>query len=109
MFQFDDYFICFLFDPFCKKPAQKENYLPFFVLMVYLLFVNKGRQPVALLAIIYAIYYVRMKGISLKRLALGVLPLIGALVLLSFNDKLVDSLIEATKWEKVAIPLLLHE
>ena len=41
-----------------------------------------------------------MKGISLKRLALGVLPLIGALVLLSFNDKLVDSLIEATKWEK---------
>lgn len=85
---------------FVKKPAQKENYLPFFVLMVYLLFVNKGRQPVALLAIIYAIYYVRMKGISLKRLALGVLPLIGALVLLSFNDKLVDSLIEATKWEK---------
>lgn len=85
---------------FVKKPAQKENYLPFFVLMVYLLFVNKGRQPVALLAVIYAIYYVRMKGISLKRLALGVLPLIGALVLLSFNDKLVDSLIEATKWEK---------
>lgn len=55
------------------------------------------------LAVIYAIYYVRMKGIPLKRLALGVLPLIGALVLLSFNDKLVDSLIRLLVG-KVAIP-----
>lgn len=76
--------------------------------MIYLLFVNKGRQPVALLAVIYAIYYIRMKGLSLKRLVLGILPLIGAFVLLSFNNKLVDSLVEATKWEKVATSLHLH-
>ncbi len=85
---------------FVKRPAEKENFLPFLVLMIYLLFVNKGRQPVALLAVIYAIYYIRMKGLSLKRLVLGILPLIGAFVLFSFNDKFVDSLIEATKWEK---------
>ena len=85
---------------FVKKPAAKENFLPLLVLMIYLLFVNKGRQPVALLAVIYAIYYIRMKGLSLKRLVLGILPLIGAFVLLSFNNKLVDSLVEATKWEK---------
>lgn len=68
--------------------------------MIYLLFVNKGRQPVALLAVIYAIYYIRMKGLSLKRLVLGILPLIGAFVLLSFNNKLVDSLVEATNGKK---------
>lgn len=93
---------------FVKKPAAKENFLPLLVLMIYLLFVNKGRQPVALLAVIYAIYYIRMKGLSLKRLVLGILPLIGAFVLLSFNNKLVDSLVEATKWEKVATSLHLH-
>lgn len=38
---------------FVKRPAEKENFLPFLVLMIYLLFVNKGRQPVALLAVIY--------------------------------------------------------
>lgn len=89
---------------FVKRPAEKENFLPFLVLMIYLLFVNKGRQPVALLAVIYAIYYIRMKGLSLKRLVLGILPLIGAFVLFSFNDKFVDSLIEATKWERSSDP-----
>lgn len=85
---------------FVKNPLQKKNYLPFFILMFYLLFVNKGRQPVALLAIIYAISYIKMKGISPKRLILGILPLIGVLILLSFNEKLVDSLLEAAKWEQ---------
>lgn len=85
---------------FVKRPTEKRNFLPFIILMIYLLFVNKGRQPVALLAVVYAIYYIRMKGLSPRRLALGILPLVGAVVILSVNDKFFDSLIEATKWEK---------
>jgi len=83
---------------FMKSPFQRKYLLPFFILMIYMVFVHKGRQPIALIAIIYTIYYFKMKSLTFKRVILGILPLIGALIVVSYNSGLVNSLIEAIKW-----------
>lgn len=64
---------------FLGNPTNKKNWIPFLLLMFYLCFVNKGRQPLAALAVVFAVYYVRMKGISFKRIALALLPILGVI------------------------------
>lgn len=70
------------------KCGGKKNWIPFIILMVYLLFVHKGRQPLAVLGVIYVIYLLKMYGISVKRMCMIVLPIIFLMILLIIDDNI---------------------
>lgn len=67
-------------------PALKKNWPPFLLLMFYLCFVSKGRQPLAALSIVFAIYFIRMKGLSFKRMAIALLPVICIIILTMIDE-----------------------
>lgn len=83
-----------------QHPTRKKNLLPFIVLMIYLLFVHKGRQPLVLLAVVYAVFIMRMKGVTYRRLILSLVPIIGCIVLATNNNSTFDSVMQATKFEQ---------
>lgn len=72
---------------FLDAPTAKKNWFPFLLLMFYLCFVSKGRQPQAAVAIVFAAYFIRMKGLSLKRMAIALLPMIGIVVLTMIDER----------------------
>lgn len=72
---------------FLDAPSVRKNRLPFLLLMFYLCFVSKGRQPQAVVAIVFAVYFIRMKGVSMKRMALALLPIIGVTVLTMIDEQ----------------------
>lgn len=70
------------------KVGGKKNWIPFIILIIYILFVHKGRQPVAILAIIYLIYFIKLKGLSNKKLLMIIFPIIAISVVLTLDDNL---------------------
>lgn len=93
------YLICII-----KYSVQKKYWIPFLILMCYLIFVHKGRQPLVLIAIIYAVYYIRMNGFTLKRVVLGILPVIALFIIVTYSEQLFNSILESTKWENSIDP-----
>ena len=83
-----------------QHPTKKKYLFPFIVLMIYILFVHKGRQPLAILAVVYAVYFMRMKGFTYRRLILAALPILGVVVLMASSHSVFDSMIQATKFEQ---------
>ena len=75
---------------FLNAPTLKKNWQPFLLLMFYLCFVNKGRQPLAALAIVFAVYFIRMKGLSFKRMVIAVLPIIAVTLISMIDDQFFD-------------------
>lgn len=72
---------------FLDAPILKRNWQPFLLLMIYLLFVSKSRQSQAALAIVYAVYFIRMKGLSFKRMIVALLPIIGIMILSMIDEQ----------------------
>lgn len=68
------------------KYGGKRNWISFIILITYILFVHKGRQPVALVGIVFVIYLLRMKGIPPKRVVLFVFPVVCAIFLIAFDE-----------------------
>lgn len=64
------------------KWGTKRYWIPFCILVVYILFVHKGRQPVAIMGVIYFLYFLTLKGLSLKKFAMVVFPLISIISLI---------------------------
>lgn len=57
-----------------RKGFNKKNTTRFILLLVYMLFVHKGRQPIAVLGIVYVIAYIKMRGVSMVKMLLTVIP-----------------------------------
>lgn len=70
------------------KGGVKKNWLPLIVLMIYILFVHKGRQPAAIMASIYIIYYLKMRGLSPKRVIMTISPIIVLFIILSVDSNI---------------------
>lgn len=70
------------------KLGGKKNWISFIILLVYILFVHKGRQPLAIIAAIYLIYFLKMKGISTKRLIMIASPFFAAALLLAIDENI---------------------
>lgn len=70
------------------KIGGKKNWIPFFIFVIYLLFVHKGRQPVAIIAVIYLLYFVKLKGLSNKKILMLIFPVLALIVLLAIDDSL---------------------
>ena len=75
---------------FLDAPTLKKNWQPFLLLMFSLLFVSKGRQPQATLAIVFAVYFIQMKGVSFKRMAIALLPILGIIILTMIDEQFFD-------------------
>lgn len=74
---------------------NKKNILIFLVLMFYLLFVHKGRQPIAMLGVVYIVYFLSMKKLSAKKILYALLPFGAYMFLVAYNTTMIDSLLEA--------------
>lgn len=68
------------------KIGGKKNWIPYLIILVYIIFVHKGRQPLALVAMIYIIYFLRMKGIAPRRMLMIILPIIAVIVIISYDE-----------------------
>ena len=75
---------------FMDNPNDKKIFIPFIILMVYLIFVNKGRQPLALVGIIYFIYYIRMKRLTIKRFVLGLSPIVIFIAIILYDSSFLE-------------------
>lgn len=76
-------YVCYLIRIMSDRYTKRDVAI-FILLMFYQLFVHKGRQPLALICCVYAVYYIRMRGITAKRVFLGILPLL-SLGFLAYN------------------------
>lgn len=70
------------------RKGGKNNYIRLFILIIYILFVHKGRQPVAVMGIVYAIYFLRMRGFTTKRLLMIIAPILLLVVFLAIDENL---------------------
>ncbi len=68
------------------KKVTLKNAVCFAILMFYLLFVHKGRMPVAFLAIIFMLYYFRMKRLTPKKLLFSLIPVSILLFVILFGS-----------------------
>ena len=64
------------------KFGTRKNWYSFLILIIYILFVNKGRQPIAVMGIIYLLYFLSLKGFNLKKLCMIIVPVIGGITLI---------------------------
>ena len=72
-----------------RNGFNKKNIPRFLLLLIYMLFVHKGRQPVAVLGIVYIIAYIRMRGLTLKKFLLTLLPVITVcIIVIAFPEVL---------------------
>ncbi len=71
------------------KLGGKKNWIPYLIILVYIIFVHKGRQPLALVVMIYVIYFIKMKGISTKRMLMIVLPIVAVIWIISFDESVI--------------------
>lgn len=83
-----------------NTPTSLKNWAPFLLLMFYLCFVSKGRQPLAALAFVFAAYFIQMKGLSFKRICIAILPIIGVIVLSLADNHFFDKFTIILDWEK---------
>lgn len=70
------------------RKGGKNNYIRLFILIIYILFVHKGRQPVAVMGIVYVIYFLRMRGFTTKRLLMIIAPILLLVVFLAIDENL---------------------
>lgn len=68
------------------KVGGKRNWIPLLTLVTYILFVHKGRQPVAIMAVVYVLYFLKMKGLSPKRVTMLILPILCFLFLIGLDE-----------------------
>lgn len=57
-----------------RNGFKKKNTLSLLLLLIYMLFVHKGRQPIAVLCIVYVIAYIKLRGASMLKMLLTVVP-----------------------------------
>lgn len=74
----------------CLIKGGRKNWIIFSVFIIFLLFVNKGRQPIAVMGVIYLIYFLKLKGLSAKRIAMILIPICLILVLIAFDDTILS-------------------
>lgn len=70
------------------RKGGKDNYIRLFILIIYILFVHKGRQPVAVMGVVYIVYFLKMKGVSTKRLLMVVAPILLFIIFLAIDENL---------------------
>ena len=69
---------------------DKKTLFKLLILVVYLIFVNKGRQPLAVMGIIYFIYFIRMGRLSGKKIFLALLPVLGISLIFCIDSGVFD-------------------
>ncbi len=75
---------------FIKTPAKRSILIPFVILVIYLVFVNKGRQPLAVMAVVYCIYYIRSEKKSVKSIMMAVLPAVVVILLCIYESSFIE-------------------
>lgn len=79
----------------------KKNYtLSLLLLLVYMLFVHKGRQPIAVMCIVYVIAYVKYRCPSFRKFMLTVIPVVVLFVIIMVFPNIIDSFTVALQGEK---------
>lgn len=85
---------------FMKDPLNKANYIPLLLLIFYLVFVNKGRQPLAMVAICYIIYFIHMHDISIKKMLYAILPIVIIAILIYIDETIISKFTTVFEAEK---------
>lgn len=78
---------------FMGGPTRGRGCLPFFILVICLLFMGGKQRPITLLTVVCTVCCIEVGKVSLGHLTLNILPLVKTLILLSFGSGLISSLV----------------
>ncbi len=75
---------------FLLKPKDRKILFYLSILLIYLVFVNKSRQFLAIVGIVYFVFFLRMKALSTKRIIMALLPIIAFIIIVYIDDTIIN-------------------